>query len=234
MSNVRLPILNDALAGSEEAPVDAVDVLAGQAEAPARTPADVPSRTRVAVPRMTGTTGSRGANPAVDADIPCDHTADPAAGALMQVGDLARESGKTVRAIHLYEQLDLLKPAARSKGRYRLYGPEALLRIRWIGKLQELGLSLTDIKAIVKDVETQGSAPTAMVKVREVYREKLAETRAQIARLEALEREMLASLEYLEACKSVCASDRLVQACQSCNHHPREQHVPDLVAGFRA
>src|SRR5215468_5853870 len=48
---------------------------------------------------------------------------------LMQVGDLAKEAGKTVRAIHLYEELNLLKPAARSKGRYRLYNRDALTRI---------------------------------------------------------------------------------------------------------
>ena len=65
---------------------------------------------------------------------------------LMQIGDLAREAGKTVRAIHLYEELGLLTPAARSKGRYRLYGPEALTRIRWIGKLQDMGFSLGDIQ----------------------------------------------------------------------------------------
>jgi DNA-binding transcriptional MerR regulator len=158
-------------------------------------------------------------------------------GDLMQVGDLARESGKTVRAIHLYEQLDLLKPAARSKGRYRLYGPEALVRIRWIQKLQDLGFSLTDIKAIVKDVELHGgtrSASSAMVGVREVYAKKLAETRTQIARLQALETEMLASLEYLEACDSLCEPDRLLPTCQCCNHHRADQEVPDLVAGFRA
>src|SRR5262245_33587781 len=65
---------------------------------------------------------------------------------LMQVGDLAKEAGKTVRAIHLYEELNLLKPAARSKGRYRLYSRDALTRIRWIGKLQDMGFSLTDIQ----------------------------------------------------------------------------------------
>ena len=98
----------------------------------------------------------------------------------MQVGDLAQKTGKTVRAIHLYEQLDLLKPAARSKGRYRLYGPEALLRIRWIGKLQELGFSLTDIKSILKDVEqNDGAAKEAMERVRSVYEKKLEETREQ-------------------------------------------------------
>jgi len=156
---------------------------------------------------------------------------------LMQVGDLARESGKTVRAIHLYEQLELLRPAARSKGRYRLYGPEALVRIRWIVKLQDLGFSLTDIKAIVKDFEvsgSNGSASTAMVGVREVYTKKLDETRSQIARLQALEHEILASLEYLHACQSVCEPERSLPACSCCDHHPREQEVPDLVAGFRA
>src|SRR5690348_10503698 len=81
------------------------------------------------------------------ADDPVD-AAEPSAvapveaGDLMQIGDLARESGKTVRAIHLYEELNLLHPAARSKGRYRLYAPEALTRIRWIGKLQDMGFSL--------------------------------------------------------------------------------------------
>ena len=154
----------------------------------------------------------------------------------MQVGDLARESGKTVRAIHLYEEMDLLKPAARSKGRYRLYGLEALVRIRWIQKLQDLGFSLTDIKAIVKDVEQHGSAlsaSAAMGGVRQVYAQKLEETRSQIARLTALEGEILASLEYLEACDSLCERDRLLPACQCCDHHPAEQEVPDLVAGFR-
>ncbi|MFO0742967.1 MAG: MerR family transcriptional regulator [Labilithrix sp.] len=155
---------------------------------------------------------------------------------LMQVGDLARETGKTVRAIHLYEEMELLKPAARSKGRYRLYGPEALVRIRWIGKLQDLGFSLTDIKAIVKDVESEGkksSAPVAMTKVREVYKAKLDATRAQIERLRCLEREIEASLEYLDTCESTCEQDRLLAACPSCNHHDREAEVPDLVAGFR-
>ena len=158
---------------------------------------------------------------------------------LMQVGDLARESGKTVRAIHLYEQLDLLRPAARSKGRYRLYAAEALVRIRWIGKLQDLGFSLSDIKTIVKDVEStgssvNGSAPKAMERVREVYEKKLEETRLQIDRLQKLEHEVRASLEYLDTCESACEADRLLGTCQSCDHHPREQQVPDLVAGFRA
>jgi DNA-binding transcriptional MerR regulator len=152
---------------------------------------------------------------------------------LMQIGDLARETGKTVRAIHLYEELGLLTPAARSKGRFRLYGPEALLRIRWIGKLQEMGFSLGDIQTVVQEWERVESAPHAMKRMRGVYVRKLAETQAQRRRLEALEQELEASLAYLEACDP-CDPQRLLSACCKCELHDKGADVPELVLGFRA
>lgn len=152
---------------------------------------------------------------------------------LMQIGDLAKESGKTVRAIHLYEELELLRPAARSKGRYRLYGKDALVRIRWIGKLQDMGFSLTDIQTIVRDWERSGSAPHAMVKMRAVYKKKLDETRAHLRRLVELEADIVASLEYLDAC-DVCEPDRLLDSCTRCDHHEPDAHVPELIVGMRS
>jgi DNA-binding transcriptional MerR regulator len=152
---------------------------------------------------------------------------------LLQVGDLARETGKTVRAIHLYEEMSLLKPAARSKGRYRLYTADALVRIRWIGKLQELGFSLTDIQQIVRDWEQGGSASISMRKMREVYAKKLEETREHLRRLQELEREIVASIQYLDTC-DVCEPERLLSFCKACDLHSCETHVPELVAGFRA
>ena len=151
----------------------------------------------------------------------------------MQIGDLARETGKTVRAIHLYEELGLLTPAARSKGRFRLYAREALLRIRWIGKLQEMGFSLADIQTVVREWEHLKSAPGAMKRMREVYLRKLAETRAQRRRIEALERELEGSVEYLDTC-DVCDPQRLLSACECCDLHDKDVNVPELVLGFRA
>jgi DNA-binding transcriptional MerR regulator len=103
----------------------------------------------------------------------------------------------------------LLTPAARSKGRFRLYTREALIRIRWIGKLQEMGFSLGDIQTIVREWERIASAPGAMKRMREVYARKLEETRAQKRRLEALEHELAASVEYLDTC-DVCDPQRLL------------------------
>src|SRR5579862_9189134 len=152
---------------------------------------------------------------------------------LMQIGDLARETGRTVRAIHLYEELGLLAPVARSKGGFRLYSREALLRIRWIGKLQAMGFSLGDMKTIVLEWERIESAPGAMKRMREVYARKLGETREQRRRLEALEHELEASLTYLDTC-DVCDPQRLLTACECCDLHDKETDVPELVLGFRA
>ena len=152
---------------------------------------------------------------------------------LVQIGDLARETGKTVRAIHLYEELGLLTPAARSKGRFRLYDRDALLRIRWIGQLKELGFSLGDIQTIVREWERVESAPGAMKRMRQVYARKLEETREQKRRIEALEDELSASLQYLDTC-DVCDPQRLLSACDCCDLHDKGQDVPELVAGFRA
>jgi MerR family copper efflux transcriptional regulator len=109
---------------------------------------------------------------------------------LIQVGDVARLSGKTVRAIHHYEELGLLQPHARSKGRYRLYDGGAVARVRWINKMHDLGLSLPQIQEIVRAWEGASSAPTAMARIRSIYQKKLEETRAQIEHLKSLEREL--------------------------------------------
>ena len=66
-----------------------------------------------------------------------------------------------------------------------------------------------------------------------VLRDKLADTRDQIARLQALERELVSSLDYLEACPS-CDPARILEACSRCELHASDQEAPDLVAGFHA
>lgn len=152
---------------------------------------------------------------------------------LLQVGDIARATKKTVRAIHHYEEVGLLRPHARSNGGYRLYDKDALARVRWIGKLHDLGLSLTQIQELVQIWEAAPSAPGAMGRMRGIYRNKLEETRAQIAHLATLERELEASIDYLDTCDT-CDPAELVRACSCCNHHDKTKPEPHLVAGIHA
>src|SRR6187399_2110179 len=95
-------------------------------------------------------------------------------GGMLRVGDLARHTGKTVRAIHLYEELGLLKPATRSSGGFRLYEPTAVERVRWIDLLHEIGFSLPEMREMVRAWWGAGVGPEAMDRLRELFRQKLA------------------------------------------------------------
>lgn len=155
-------------------------------------------------------------------------------GELLQVGDLAKLTGKTVRAIHLYEDLGLLRPIDRSKGRFRLFNQESLQRVRWITKLQTLGLSLTEIGELVQELERAPSARAAADKLREVYLEKLVLVQQKLTEIHRLERELVASLTYLETCQSACATALPVHSCPSCERHPDQPTPPELVTGVHA
>jgi len=152
----------------------------------------------------------------------------------LRVGELAKRSGKTVRALHLYEELGLLKPVHRSKGGFRLYAPSAVNRVEWIGKLQEAGFSLHDLQDLLHGVNEQsGVASMAMERVRQVFADRLRETREQIVRLTQLERDLDASLAYLEGCRSCEPEAHQIQECPSCNHNGHEEGAqPILVAGI--
>lgn len=150
----------------------------------------------------------------------------------LRVGALARRTGKTVRALHLYEERGLLVPSERSKGGYRMYNYDAVLRVRWISKLQEMGFSLTQIQEILHSWEHSQSAPGAMRRLQDLYREKLDETRAQLERLQGLEQELSASLDYLETCDT-CDPERLVGSCSACDVHAPKDPAPELVAGIQ-
>jgi len=156
--------------------------------------------------------------------------AEGEAPAFLQVGELAKATGKTVRAIHLYEELGLLRAHERSKGRYRLFTDEALIRVRWITKLQSLGLSLSEIQTLVKEQGSSGTAQFAASRLRGVYETKLEETRTKLAELRALQGELEESLAFLTACDTACAADLPVHSCPTCERHPGP-NAPDLVAG---
>lgn len=150
---------------------------------------------------------------------------------LLKVGDLARQTGKTVRAIHLYEELGLLTPAVRSKGGFRMYRGDGVKRLEWIQKLQDMGFSLTEIKVFLRVWEESATAPKAMSTVREIFADKLRETRETIGRLTRLADELSESLAYLEGCRS-CNPDHHQSECGGCGRSGREGEIPLLVDGI--
>lgn len=64
---------------------------------------------------------------------------------LMTVGELARRTGLSVKAIRQYEALGLMYSAGRSEGNYRLFDTSALWCAHVISRLRSLGLTIKEI-----------------------------------------------------------------------------------------
>ena len=151
---------------------------------------------------------------------------------LMRVGELAKAVGKTVRAMHLYEELGLLDPRARSDGGFRMYGPEAIDRIHWIVKLQAIGFTLAEIQGFVQDFERADSGREATGRVRKLFTEKQTQIREQIMQLQVIENDLSEALAYLDSCQT-CTDDYAPTACGECDHHGHHKgEAPRLFAGL--
>ncbi|MBL4632837.1 MAG: MerR family transcriptional regulator [Kofleriaceae bacterium] len=150
----------------------------------------------------------------------------------LQVGEFAKTVGKTVRALHLYEELGLLKPVGRSKGGFRLYDAQSAERAKWIVKLQGIGFTLAQIQGFVADLEGSHTGSSATVKARDVFENKLVELRQQISKLQGCESDLVDALNYLEGCAK-CESDFTPENCQRCDQNGHEPgRVPELFSGM--
>lgn len=112
------------------------------------------------------------------------------------IGELARRFGLSPDALRYYERLGLLAPEGRTEGGYRLYGEEALRRLRFIQEAQGVGLRLEDIALILRAME-EGKPPCRQV--RERLRARLEEVRRRLRELEALEEALARHLAFAEA-----------------------------------
>ena len=67
------------------------------------------------------------------------------------VKKLSTLAGVSVRTLHLYDKMGLLKPSVRTEAGYRLYGEKELLRLQQILFYRELDFPLKDIQTILDD-----------------------------------------------------------------------------------
>ena len=68
---------------------------------------------------------------------------------LLKVGELARRTGLTVRALHHYDSIGLLHPSGRSDSGYRLYNRDDVARLHCVQTLRRMGLSLADVAQLL-------------------------------------------------------------------------------------
>jgi DNA-binding transcriptional MerR regulator len=85
-----------------------------------------------------------------------DGTISSKAPKLLRIQEAAAEAGLTSRSVRYYEEVGLLRPAARSEGDYRLYDATDVERLRFIkGLRDDAGFSLAEIAQLLEDEDAR-------------------------------------------------------------------------------
>jgi DNA-binding transcriptional MerR regulator len=114
----------------------------------------------------------------------------------LTIGELAAQSGMSAETIRYYEREGVLPPAARAgAGRYRRYGHDDAIRLRFVRRARDLGFSLDDVRELLALAASEAGRPCDEVNALATrQRERV---HAKLVQLQSLEVEL----------------DRLISAC---------------------
>jgi DNA-binding transcriptional MerR regulator len=102
----------------------------------------------------------------------------------LKVGELARRTGLTVRTLHHYDEIGLLKPSLYTEAGYRLYTAANVARLQQVLSLRQLGFSLEEVRDCL---DRLGFAPLKVIRLHVArLREQIDLQRKLCERLEAL------------------------------------------------
>src|SRR5437870_12874528 len=107
------------------------------------------------------------------------------------IGEVAKRSGASRKALRLYEAAGILPAPRRTQSGYRVYSSEALDLLAFVRQAQRLGFTLDEIKEIVA-IKRAGRAPC--LHVRELVRRKAEELNQRLLDLTTVRNDLRALL----------------------------------------
>lgn len=142
----------------------------------------------------------------------------------MHIGCLAKEAGTTTRTVRYYEEMGLLQPERRSKGGFRCYSEDQLVRLRMILSLKELEFDLEQIRSILNrraSAETGGDLASDIL---DDLRTRLDEVNQQVKHYMKLREKVARAVDGLCRCLPCeCREqDRLCSDCDVLHDHDQE------------
>lgn len=107
---------------------------------------------------------------------------------LMKIGELAEQTGLSIRTLHYYDEIGLLSPSHRSDAGHRLYASEDIVRLQQILSLRQLSFSLKEIRECLASPEF--SLPRVIDLHRAQLQEQMVLSRTLLDRLNAISTEL--------------------------------------------
>jgi DNA-binding transcriptional MerR regulator len=133
----------------------------------------------------------------------------------LRIGEVARQTGFSIKTIRYYESRGLLEQPPRTQGGYRLYGPEEVARLRFVQRAKLLGLTLEEIKELV-ELAVRCNEGEIVPRLEEVLEAKLAETERKMVELSAFRQNLLYYRERASALAGVLPTDRYCEDVSFC------------------
>jgi DNA-binding transcriptional MerR regulator len=128
-----------------------------------------------------------------------------------KVGELARWTGVTVRTLHYYDEIGLLRPSRTTGAGYRLYTEGDVIRLQQVKSLRNMGFSLEEIKDLLARPEV---SPDQVLRMQIGHlREQIALQQRLCERLEAIagrwgEAGSISTGEFLEVIEVMNTMDK--------------------------
>ena len=121
----------------------------------------------------------------------------PPSPAALPIGELSRRSGVNIETIRYYERIKVLPTPPRTANGRRVYGPAETRTLAFIRRSRELGFTLDEIRTLLALSAKNGQG--ACAEVSELASRHLAEVRAKIDDLKAMEYVLADSVRRCDA-----------------------------------
>jgi DNA-binding transcriptional MerR regulator len=87
-----------------------------------------------------------------------------------KVGELARQTGLTIRMLHHYDKIGLFSPSQTSDKGYRIYTETNIAKLQQIMSLKQLGFALNEIKEMIENPNLKLTEHVKVLQGRPFYR----------------------------------------------------------------
>lgn len=128
----------------------------------------------------------------------------------MSIGEFAKAVGVSVETIRFYERRGLLAPERRKANGYRVFGPDAVRRMRLIRTAKAFTFTLRELK---ENAGTLGRVTECNAALRDAAHTKLGELDREIARLQKVRRSLNATLRRCGRTKRCPCFTQLDRMC---------------------
>lgn len=109
---------------------------------------------------------------------------------VLQIGELAEMLGITTRTIRYYEEIGVMEAPQRLEGGMRVYAKEDILRLKFILKLKEIGLTLKEMHELADIYRLHKDSDRIMPKLLEFLDEHIQKIDEKMSRLASLRKDI--------------------------------------------